>query len=276
MRNILFLLAVAILVSTSCNRVPITNRKQLHLVPDGQILSMGLTSYSTFLNENPPVPASDPNAAMVKNIGGKLSQAVMQYFAKNKITEHVSGYRWEFNLVNSKEVNAWCMPGGKVVVYSGLLPVTQDETSLAFVMGHEISHAVAQHGNERMSQQLSVAAGGMALSLYMQQKPQQTKQLFETAYAVGSSVGVLLPFSRLHETEADKLGMIFMAMGGYDPRTAPNVWKRMAAAGGSKPPEILSTHPSDANREAAMRKFMPEALKYYKPQGQNAQPQQQK
>lgn len=251
-------------VFNSCSKVPITGRKQLHLVPESEMVAMGFSAYGTFLKQNPPAATTDPNAELVKSVGNKLSQAVINFLAQQKLSSRIAGYKWEFNLVNSPEVNAWCMPGGKVVVYSGLLPITKDENSLAFVMGHEIAHAVAQHGNERMSQQMSVQAGGIALDMYMAQKPAETRQLFDMAYGVGSQVGVMLPFSRLHEGEADKLGMVFMALAGYDPRPTPEIWKRMAAAGGAKPPQILSTHPSDANRAAEMQKYMPQAMKYYK------------
>ncbi|MEO8146962.1 MAG: M48 family metallopeptidase [Bacteroidia bacterium] len=263
LKKSVLIIAVATFIFNACSKVPITGRKQLHLLPESEMVSMGFASYGAFLKENPPAPATDPNAELVKRVGNKLSQSVIKFLAQQKLSSRISGYKWEFNLVNSPEANAWCMPGGKVVVYSGLLPITKDENSLAFVMGHEIAHAVAQHGNERMSQQMSVQAGGMALDMYMSQKPAETRLLYNTAYGIGSQVGVMLPFSRLHEGEADKLGMVFMALAGYDPRPTPDIWKRMAAAGGAKPPEILSTHPSDANRAAEMRKYMSQAMKYY-------------
>jgi predicted Zn-dependent protease len=158
------------------------------------------------------------------------------------------------------------MPGGKVVVYSGLLKVTQNETALAVVMGHEIAHAVARHGNERMSQQMAAQMGGLALNVALSTKSAETQALFNTAYGAGTNVGVLLPFSRIHESEADKLGLIFAAMAGYDPKEAPKFWKRMSAVGGAKPPALLSTHPSDEKRIKDLNAFMGEALKYYKPQ----------
>lgn len=258
-----YLIAAVVVIFISCSKVPITNRKQLHLLPESQMIAMGFSSYGTYIKENPPVALTDPNAEMVKRIGNKLSQSVIKFLAQKKMSSRIAGYKWEFNLVDKNEANAWCMPGGKVVVFTGLLPITKDENSLAFVMGHEIAHAVAQHGNERMSQQLTAVAGGMALDMYMAQKPAETRKLFNTAYGLGTQVGVMLPFSRIHESEADKLGMIFMALGGYDPRPTPEIWKRMSAAGGGSVPELLSTHPSDANRAAEMRKFMPEAMKYY-------------
>jgi predicted Zn-dependent protease len=257
---------ILLLFLVACAKVPITNRKQVHLIPESEMVTMSLTEYRNFLSKNPPVTASDPNAAMVKNIGSRISSAVETYMRKNGQAKRVQGYKWEFNLVNDKQVNAWCMPGGKVVVYTGLLPVTKDETSLAFVMGHEIAHAVAQHGNERMSQGLLAQGGAVALDVALANKPQQTRDLFMTAYGVGTSVGVMLPYSRTHESEADKLGMVFMALAGYNPTNAYEVWDRMAAAsGGGKPPEILSTHPSDAHRKQQMKEFLPQAMKYYKP-----------
>ena len=247
---------------TACSSVPSSNRKQLNLLPESEMVSMSLTSYQDFLKQNPPVTGT-PEAQMVKNIGAKIQSAVVTYLGQNKMGDRVSGYKWEYNLVNSPEVNAWCMPGGKVVVYSGILPLTQDETSLAIVMGHEIAHAVARHGNERMSQMMVQQLGGMALDVALSTKTAETKNIFMTAYGAGSTLGIL-KYSRTHETEADKLGLIFAAMAGYDPQKAVAFWQRMAQQGGSKPPEFLSTHPSDATRIKDLQSFMPTALKYYK------------
>ena len=250
------------LIFTACSSVPISNRKQLNLLPESQMVSMSLTSYQDFLKQHPPVTGT-PEAQMVKNIGAKIQSAVVTYLGQNKMGDRVAGYKWEFNLVNSPEVNAWCMPGGKVVIYSGILPLTQDEASLAIVMGHEIAHAVARHGNERMSQMLIQQAGGMALDVALSTKTAETKNMFMTAYGVGSTLGIL-KYSRTHETEADKLGLIFAAMAGYDPQKAVSFWQRMGQQGGAKPPEFLSTHPSDATRIKDLQSFMPTALKYYK------------
>ena len=247
----------------SCTKVPITGRKQMNLLPESTMMSMSLTNYHDFLNEHPPV-ASGTDMQLVKSVGARISSAVEQYMRQSKMSDRVKGYKWEFNLVNDKQVNAWCMPGGKVVVYSGLLPVTQDELHLAFVMGHEVGHAVARHGNERMSQMLLTAAGGMALDAYLSQHSSESRAIFLGAYGVGTTVGVLLPFSRTHESEADKLGMVFMAMAGYNPSNAIDMWDRMSKAGGGKMPEFLSTHPSDATRSKNMREYLPEAMKYYK------------
>ncbi len=200
---------------------------------------------------------------MVKRVGVKIQKAVETYFAQKNLSKELAGYQWEFNVVESEEVNAWCMPGGKVVVYTGILPITKDETGLAVVMGHEIAHAIAEHGSERMSHGLMQQLGGVALSVALADEPELTQSLFMTAYGVGSTVGVMLPFSRTHESEADHLGLIFMAMAGYDPNAAVDFWTRMAANSQGAPPEWLSTHPSNETRIADIKKLLPEALQYY-------------
>jgi predicted Zn-dependent protease len=181
------------------------------------------------------------------------------------MAKQLKGYRWKFTLVQDDAVNAWAMPGEKVVVYTGMLPITRDATGLAVVMGHEIGHAVAEHGNERMSQALIAQLGGLALSSALSRYPGKTQQIFMSAYGVGTQVGVLLPYSRLQESEADHLGLIFMATAGYDPRAAEDFWERMAAAkGGGSVPEFLSTHPSDRTRIENIRRLIPEAMTYYR------------
>lgn len=248
-----------------CSTVEITGRKQLNLIPESEMIGMSLTQYDDFLKAH--TLSTDRQAtAMVKRVGKHIAAAVEEYFREKGMSDRLKNYKWEFNLVESPEVNAWCMPGGKVVVYTGLLPVAQDEAGLAVVMGHEIAHAIARHGNERMSQQLMAQLGGMALSEALKSKPQETQQLWMTAFGVGAQYGVLLPYSRLQESEADHLGLIFMAMAGYDPHVALTFWERMAATGGEKPPEIMSTHPSDETRIANIRKLLPEVMKkYYRP-----------
>ncbi|MEO0311728.1 MAG: hypothetical protein RIQ89_1385 [Bacteroidota bacterium] len=254
---------LALVVMQACAKVPITKRKQVNLLPESELMNMSLTEYRSFLSKNPPVSNSDPNAMMVKNVGGKIQTSVIKFMAEQHLAKRIAGYKWEFNLVNSPEANAWCMPGGKVVVYSGLLGITQDEASLAFVMGHEIAHAVARHGNERMSQGLLQQLGGVALNVALSTKAAETRNLFLGAYGAGSTLGIL-KFSRTHESEADKMGLIFAAMAGYDPSKAITFWQRMSSQGGAKPPEILSTHPSDASRIADIKAFLPTAMKYYK------------
>jgi predicted Zn-dependent protease len=258
-------LTATLFFAFACSRVPVTNRKQMNMIPEKELVSLSLNEYQGFLKKNPPLPTSDTRVAMVKRAGTRIQASVVSYLNKNKLGKRVQGYQWEFNLVDDKTVNAWCMPGGKVMVYTGLLDVTQNEDALAIVMGHEIAHAVARHGNERMSQMLMAQAGGIALSVALQNQSTQTRGMFETAYGLGASVGVILPFSRLHETEADKLGLIFAAMAGYNPKEAPKFWQRMAAKGNGKTPEFLSTHPSDQKRIQDLNEFMPEAMKYYKP-----------
>lgn len=258
-------LAFAMLLTLiACAKVPITGRRQLNLLPESEMMGLSLTEYQGFLKEHPPLPASDPRVAQVKRIGERLAQAATAYLKENGASDRVDGFNWEFNVVDDPTVNAWCMPGGKVVVYTGLLPVTQNEASLALVMGHEIAHAIARHGNERMSQAMAAQGAGLTLQVLAAEKPSTASNLFLQAFGVGSQLG-MLAYSRKQESEADKMGLVFMAMGGYDPRVAPAFWQRMSAQGGAKPPELLSTHPSDERRIADLEAFMPEALKYYKP-----------
>ncbi len=263
MKKILFLLAILILI-IGCSTVPITGRKTFNLIPESQMNAMSFSQYDEFLKTN-KLSSNKTQTGMVKRVGSKIQKAVEQYFADNGMSNKLSGYEWEFNLVDSDDVNAWCMPGGKVVVYTGILPVTKDEAGLAVVMGHEIAHAIGGHGSERMSQGMLVQLGGMALSTALEQKPAETQQIWMTAFGVGAQFGVMLPFSRLHESEADHLGLIFMAMAGYDPNTAIEFWQRMKAMkGGQAPPEFLSTHPADATRISDLKKLLPEAMNYYK------------
>ena len=265
MKKILLIVAL----STSflaCERNAITGRNQLSLVPESQVQAMALTQYSSFLNANKVlVAASNKNAAMVKNVGARLVNAITNYYAQNNLSQELAGYNWEVNLVEDKSINAWCMPGGKIVVYTGLLPVTQNETALAIVMGHEIAHALTKHGSERMSQGLLQQLGGVALQVAVKDKPAETQNLFNTAYGVGSNVGIMLPFSRKNELEADKFGLMFAALAGYNPREAIPFWQRMSAIGGQKPPEFLSTHPTDERRIYELQAMMDDVVKkYYK------------
>jgi predicted Zn-dependent protease len=254
-------LAVLLLIA-ACATVPITGRKTINLIPADTINSMSFQQYSDFIASN-KLSTDTAKGAMVEDVGRKIQRAVETYFEQNSLSHHLKGYEWEFNLVEDSTINAWCMPGGKVVIYTGILPVTRDETGLAVVMGHEIAHAVANHGNERLSQGLVVNMGGLALSKALETKPEETQQLAMLAFGIGANVGVLLPYSRLHESEADHLGLIFMAMAGYDPNEAVTFWERMAADKKGSPPEFLSTHPSDETRIKKIRELLPEALSYY-------------
>jgi predicted Zn-dependent protease len=257
-------LASCLFAAVSCTTVPVTGRKQLDLVPNSQMLAMSFSEYEAFLKQN-RLSSDAANTAMVKRVGQRIEQAVESYMAQNNMSDRLQGFQWEFNLVDNKEPNAWCMPGGKVVVYTGILPLTQTEGGLAVVMGHEIAHAIAKHGNERMSQGLVQQLGGVALDVALTNRPAETRNLFLTSFGVGSSLG-LLKYGRTQESEADHLGLIFMAMAGYDPQQAIPFWERMAAQSqGQAPPEFLSTHPSDATRVADLRRLIPEAMKYYKP-----------
>jgi predicted Zn-dependent protease len=231
------ILLVTVVFADSCSTVPLTGRRQLSLIPESEMISMGLTSYSDFLKEN-KVSTDRSNSTLVKDVGQNLSTAVVKYFADNNMSASLDGFQWEFNLIEDATPNAWCMPGGKVVIYTGLLPLTQDANGLAVVVSHEIAHAVARHGSERMSQQMLAQFGSVALGEALRNKPEATQAIFGTAFGLGTQLGIMLPYSRQHELEADRLGLIFMAMAGYDPQTAVAFWTRMAAMGGDKPPEF--------------------------------------
>lgn len=201
----------------------------------------------------------------VTEVGQKIAASAETFMRENGMERDLPNYKWEFTLLEDpKTVNAFCMPGGKIVVYTGILPVVKDDNGLATVMSHEVAHAIANHGGERMSQELIVQAGGMGLSQLMKSKPAVAQQIMMQAYGAGSQVGILLPYSRSHESEADHIGLILMARAGYDPKTAVVFWERMSALGGAKPPELLSTHPANARRIADINKEIPEAEKYYK------------
>lgn len=256
-----------IITFNSCTKVPITGRKQVNLLPESELMTMSLSEYNKFISQHPLVPDTDPRTQMVRKVGKDIQGAVTKFMNSNKkYRKRIEGYKWQFNLTtDDKTVNAWCMPGGKVMVYTGLLPVTVNETALAVVMGHEIAHAIARHGNERMSQGLVVQTGAVALSVALSTKSQATQDLFNQSYGVASGLG-MLAYSRKHESEADKLGLVFMAMAGYDPHEAVAFWQRMSKMSKGGGWEILSTHPSDETRIADIKKFLPKALKYYKPQ----------
>ncbi len=246
-----------------CATVPLTGRKQLNLIPSAQINSLAFQSYDEVLKES-KLSNNQQQVAMVTNVGQRISNAVTQYMKEKKLQDRIEGFNWEFNLIqNDDMVNAWCMPGGKVAFYTGIMPICENEQGVAVVMSHEIAHAIAEHGNERMSQQLALQAGGAGLALALKEKPQLTQQLALAAFGLGTQVGVLLPFSRSHESEADELGLYFMAMAGYDPHTAVPFWQRMAKLGGGKrPPEFLSTHPAPETRVENIQKAIPKAMKF--------------
>ena len=263
----ILLLILASSFAFSCQTVPITGREQLSFVPASQILPMSFDQYRDFLSKHKVVEQGE-QAEMVTRVGRRIEHAVERYFSEHGLQPRLKGYQWEFHLVEDKQVNAWCMPGGKVVVYSGILPVTKDENGLAAVLGHEIAHAVANHGGERMSQALLVEMGGVTLDAALSQDPKRTNGLFLAAYGLGAQVGVLLPYSRVQESEADHLGLIFMAMAGYEPHGAVAFWERMVSLQhGKAPPELLSDHPADARRINNIWELLPEAMRYYRPEG---------
>jgi predicted Zn-dependent protease len=254
----------AILIFLSCATNPFTGKKTLALVPNSQIFPTAFAQYDQFLTENKVVKATS-DANLVKNVGQKIAVAAERWLDANGYQGYLKDYKWEYNLVDDKTVNAWCMPGGKIVVYTGILPIANGEAGLAAIMGHEVSHALANHGQQRMSagifQQLGAVAGNVAI------KDQETLNIFNQAYGVGTTVGVMLPFSRSHESEADEIGLYLMAIAGYDPIEAADLWRRMSAnSGGQAPPEFLSTHPSNETRirniEALAPKAKEEAKKF--------------
>ncbi|WP_133472584.1 M48 family metallopeptidase [Sediminibacterium goheungense] len=261
----MFLIAIVLVtISSSCHRNAITGRNQLSLIPESEVQAMAFTQYKEFMTTNPAVPAANKDAAMVSRVGNNIIGAIKKYYAEKGLSKELESFQWEVNLVNNKEPNAWCMPGGKIVVYTGILPLTQNEAALAVVMGHEVAHALARHGNERMSQGLFQQMGGLALSAALSSKPAETQNLFMTSYGIGTNIGVMLPFSRKNELEADKLGLMFSALAGYDPREAIAFWQRMSkASSGNKPPEFLSTHPADETRIAELEKIMEETVKQF-------------
>jgi len=260
----LILLVIPGLVFIGCAEVPITGRGSLHLVPDSELMTMSLKEYRQVIDNNKL--STDPDKVrMVRKVGNRISKAAEAFLADMGRKDQIRNYQWEFNLIqDDKVVNAWVMPGGKAAVYTGILPYTKDENGLAVVLGHEVGHAIAEHGNERMSQALLANMGAVALSAALAQKPDQTRQLFMTVYGVGTNVGVLLPYSRLQESEADRIGLMLMARAGYDPRAAVPFWERMNREEKTRTPEFLSTHPAPSTRIADIERYIPEAMPYYR------------
>lgn len=264
-RNTFSLILVTALALQSCKTVPVTGRKQLNLVPNALITSMAFTAYDSVVKTSVTLSQNDQRAQMVTRVGSRIQQAVETYMQQNNMSKELKGFKWEYNTISDNTINAWCMPGGKVVVYTGLLPISQSEEGLAVVMGHEIAHAIARHGNERMSEGLLINLGGMVLEEALKEKKKETQLLFLGLYMVGSNLALSLPNSRMQESEADKLGLIFAAMAGYNPEAAIPFWQRMAANNKSKLPQFLSTHPSDETRIRKLSELIPEIKsKYYK------------
>ncbi len=258
------LMLCLVFLIASCASAPVTERRGLHLVPDSELTSMSFQEYSNVLKKS-KLSTDTAKVSMVRRVGQRVAAASEELLDETGRGSDIRNYKWEFNLIeDDKTVNAWCMPGGKVAVYTGLLPIAQDENGLAVVMGHEVAHAIAKHGNERMSQGLLAQFGAIGLSLALARSPGLTSDIFMQAYGVGAQVGFLLPYSRLHESEADRIGLVLMAKAGYDPRGAVALWQRMSAKGGSRPPEFLSSHPAPESRIRDIESLIPEAMQYYK------------
>lgn len=254
-------------IAVACSQNALSGKSQFTLLPESQLQEMANQQYVQFLSQSKVVgKTANRDADMVQRVGRRITTAVTRYYQEQGNADKLQGYNWEYNLVDDPAVNAWCMPGGKIVVYTGLLPITQNEAALAVVMGHEVCHALLQHGNQRMSTEMGAQAVSAGLSVALANKPAETQNLFLSAFGLGAQVGVLLPFSRNQELEADKYGLIMAAEAGYNPQEAIALWQRMEAqSNGQKPPEFLSTHPSEGNRIKQLQQLMPEALKHYKP-----------
>ncbi len=261
-KAVLLLVMVSLLVG--CATVPLTGRNQLSLVSQSEMAALGAQGYEQLLAES-QISQDVQATQMVADVGQRIAAAAEQFMRDQNLEEDLQFYQWEFNLFQADTViNAFCMPGGKIGVYSGLIPVAQDESGLAVVIGHEVAHALANHGGERMSQLLLAQLGGIALSKAVKEQPEKTQELVLLAYGVGANIGVILPYSRRHESEADRIGLILMARAGYDPREAIPFWERMNQQGGARPPEFLSTHPAPERRMQDIRAQLPEALEHYR------------
>jgi predicted Zn-dependent protease len=257
-----FILLVALIsgaLIVSCATNPFTGKKSLNFVSNNQLFSSSFQQYGTFLKENKVIYGT-VESKRVENVGIKIKAAAERWLKANGHIDYLNGYQWEYKLIENKEVNAWCMPGGKIVFYSGILPVAKDDAGLATVMGHEVSHALANHGAQRMSAGQLQQIGAVGVAIATGNKSAEQQQMWQQYYGIGTQVGVMLPFSRSHETEADKIGLILMAIAGYNPDVAILFWERMSAgSSGNKPPEFLSTHPADATRIANLKTLIPEA-----------------
>lgn len=264
-RHFIPIVLILIFLFSACAEVPLTQRRALRLVSDQQLLSMGLQQYREVMKKS-QLSKDAQKVETLNRVGHRIAAAAEEFLRESGLQHKLANYRWEFNLIEDpKVVNAWCMPGGKVAVYTGILRYTQDETGLAVVLGHEVAHAILEHGNERMSQALLVQMGGMALGVALANRPEETRQIFNQVYGLGASLGLILPYSRIQEEEADRVGLILMAKAGYDPRASIDFWERMRRESGPRTPEFLSTHPLPDTRLAYIRSYIPEAMRYYRP-----------
>ena len=261
MKKILYFSFLILLVA--CSTVPLTNRQQFTAIPSSEMLSLSNQNYDAVLEES-TLSKNVSYQQSVTRVGKRISKAVEEYLRQIEREELINGYEWEFNVIQDETMNAWCMPGGKIVFYEGIMPICEDDAGVAVVMAHEVGHAVAKHSNERLTQEMALQMGGMALSQALSEKKEQVQSLAMTAFGVGAQLGVILPYSRNHENEADELGLYFMAMAGYNPTEAPVFWERMKSAGQSGVPEFLSTHPNPDSRINHLKQIMPKALEFYK------------
>ena len=262
MKKMIAMLAVAALLLTSCGSVPITGRKQLNLVSDTEVLQASLQEYASFM-QTAAVSTNKTQSAMVTRVGQRIAAATEAYLKYAGLEEELQYYAWEFNLVKSDEINAWCMPGGKIVVYEGIMNLASSDDELAVVIGHEVAHAIAKHSNERMSQQVLAQYGAQAIGIFTSGKSAATQQIAQQVYGLGAQYGVMQPFSRKHESEADKMGLVLMTIAGYNPDVAVTFWQKMQASSSSNVPEFMSSHPSHETRIADIKKWLPEVKKQY-------------
>ena len=262
MKNLYFILLAAAMLLSSCGSVPITGRKQLNLVSDSEVLQSSLAQYSSFM-QSAKVSTQKTQSEQVTRVGKKIAAATEAYLRANGLESEIKNFAWEFNLVKSDELNAWCMPGGKIVVYEGIMKLMSSDDDLAVVLGHEVAHAVAKHSNERMSQQMLAQYGAVAVGVATQGKSAQTQQIAQQVYGLGAQYGVMQPFSCKHESEADKMGLVLMTIAGYNPQNAITFWQKMAAASTTSVPEFLSSHPSHETRISDLTKWVPQVQKQY-------------
>ena len=262
MKKLVSVLATLLLLA-GCSSVPLTGRKQVLLVSDQEVLSSSLTQYNDYIKKAPRSFDKKKNA-MVTRVGKRIAAATEQYLRENGMADEIKNFAWEFNLVQDKQVNAFCMPGGKIVVYEGLLPLVSSDDELAVVIGHEVGHAVAKHSNERLSQQMMTQYGAAILGAAVKNKSVAVQNVATKVYGIGAQYGVMLPFSRKHESEADYMGLVFMTIAGYNPDVALNFWKKMSAGKNGTPPEFMSTHPSDATRISDIQRALPSIKAKYK------------
>jgi predicted Zn-dependent protease len=250
--------AFILLIFSGCITNPLTGKNTIALVDNNELFASAFQQYDEFLKEN-TVISGTAEARLVEQAGSRIRRAAEKWLASQGRSEYLNDYQWEYTLIQEDAVNAWCMPGGKIAVYTGILPITQTEAGLATVMGHEVAHALLNHGQQRMSAGVLQQLGAISLGIVTAEQNPQTQQIAMTAYGAGSELFGILPFSRSHESEADHIGLILMAVAGYDPEESVPFWERMSAQSEGNPPEFLSTHPSDTRRIGDLRRWIPEA-----------------